>query len=410
MPAVPVEQLTLRSGVEKWKPDVLVSADPGVVEPSWYCELSTRGANAITRPRVQSGRSGALSSALRVGPGVVVSMTDSVESVSVGGRVIGDGVVVAVNEHAVASAPAPTVSPAAISARTRRPYPCTVSTPKIVLFYVFTPLPDPDAIRLWQQAVCEQHGLTGRIIVSPHGINATVGGDIRQVKRYVKATRSYPAFKNADIKWSDGTGHDFPRLSVRVRPEIVSFGVPDEVRVDADGVVGGGIRLTPREVNDLVEKRRDVVFLDGRNRIEAELGRFANAVVTDATSTRDFVPILDSGALDHLKHRPVITYCTGGVRCEVLSSLMRARGFGEVYQLDGGIVRYGEQFGDDGLWSGSLYVFDDRMTVEFSDHTDVLGVCARCGTKTNAVANFPDALGRELAVLCPGCQVQVAAG
>ncbi|MFW0792474.1 rhodanese-related sulfurtransferase [Gordonia sp. CPCC 205515] len=283
-----------------------------------------------------------------------------------------------------------------------------MSTPKIVLFYVFTPLPDPDAIRLWQQAVCEQHGLLGRIIVSPHGINATVGGDIGRVKRYVKATRAYPAFKNADIKWSDGTGHDFPRLTVRVRPEIVTFGVPDEVRVDADGVVGGGTHLTPQQVHDLVEQRGDeVVFLDGRNGIEAELGRFSGAVVTEAQTTRDFVPILDSGALDHLKDRPVITYCTGGVRCEVLSSLMRARGFRDVYQLDGGIVRYGEEFGDDGLWEGSLYVFDDRMTVDFSDHAAVIGTCTRCGASTNAVANYPDELGRDLAVLCVDCQAAV---
>ncbi|ROZ93793.1 rhodanese-related sulfurtransferase [Gordonia sp. OPL2] len=284
-----------------------------------------------------------------------------------------------------------------------------MSTPKIVLFYVFTPLSDPEAIRLWQQAVCEQHGLRGRIIVSPHGINSTVGGDITQVKKYVKATRSYPAFKNADIKWSDGAGDDFPRLSVRVRPEIVTFGVPDEVAVDGDGVVGGGARLSPQEVHALVADRGgEVVFFDGRNRIEAEVGHFDGAVITEATSTRDFVPLLDSGRYDDLKDRPVVTYCTGGVRCEVLTSLMRARGFQEVYQLDGGIVRYGEEFGDGGLWQGSLYVFDDRMTIDFSDDAAIVGSCARCGTATNAVANFPDALGRELAVLCPSCQSEVA--
>ncbi|MEE4021838.1 rhodanese-related sulfurtransferase [Gordonia sp. PKS22-38] len=284
-----------------------------------------------------------------------------------------------------------------------------MSTPKIVLFYVFTPLADPEAIRLWQQALCEQHGLRGRIIVSPHGINSTVGGDIRQVKRYVRATRSYPAFADADIKWSDGTGDDFPRLSVRVRPEIVTFGVPEEVRVDTDGVVGGGTHLTPREVHDLIAERGDdVVFFDGRNRIEAEVGRFSGAIVTDAQTTRDFVPLLDSGRFDHLKDRPVVTYCTGGVRCEVLSGLMRSRGFREVYQLDGGIVRYGEEFGDDGLWQGSLYVFDNRMTVDFSDHAAVIGTCTRCGSPTKAVANYPDSLGRDLAVLCADCQREVA--
>jgi len=279
-----------------------------------------------------------------------------------------------------------------------------VATPKIVLFYVFTPLADPEAIRLWQQAVGESAGVTGRIIVSTHGINATVGGDISEVKQYVRATRRYPRFADADIKWSDGTGTDFPRLSVKVRPEIVTFGVPGEVEVDEHGVVGGGTRLTPEQLHRLVADRGDdLVFFDGRNAIEAQVGRFKNAVVPPVETTRDFVPLLDSGAFDELKDRAVVTYCTGGVRCEVLTRLMRARGFGEVYQLDGGIVRYGETYGDDGLWEGSMYVFDDRMTVDFSDHTEVIGRCGECGAPTSNIENYPDRLGRELRVVCPDC-------
>ncbi|WP_448221656.1 oxygen-dependent tRNA uridine(34) hydroxylase TrhO [Gordonia iterans] len=280
-----------------------------------------------------------------------------------------------------------------------------MATPKIVLFYVFTPLPDPDAIRLWQSAVCESLGLRGRIIVSSHGINATVGGDLPDVKRYVRATRGYPAFRNADVKWSEGAGDDFPRLSVKVRPEIVSFGAPDALVVTADGLVGGGARLSPEGVHRLVEECGDeVVFLDGRNAIEAEIGRFAGAVIPPVSTTRDFVPLIESGALDHLKERPVVTYCTGGVRCEVLSVLLRNRGFSEVYQLDGGIVRYGERFGDDGLWEGSLYVFDKRMSVDFSDRARVIGRCRECDAPTNRVVNHPDRLGRELAVLCTDCR------
>ncbi|MFT4126849.1 MAG: rhodanese-related sulfurtransferase [Gordonia sp. (in: high G+C Gram-positive bacteria)] len=279
-----------------------------------------------------------------------------------------------------------------------------MSTPKIVLFYVFTPLPDPEAIRLWQQSVCESLGLRGRIIVSRHGINATVGGELAHVKRYVRATKGYPPFAGADIKWSEGTGDDFPRLSVRVRPEIVTFGAPDELTVDTGGVVGGGTRLTPRDLHRLVAERGDeVVFFDGRNRIESQLGRFVGAITPPVETTREFVPLLDSGVYDGYRDRPVVTYCTGGVRCEVLTALMRHRGFTEVYQLDGGIVRYGEEFGDGGLWEGSLYVFDSRMTVGFSDAPAVCSACVDCGTPTANVANHPDRLGRELAVICPGC-------
>ncbi|TQC44651.1 rhodanese-related sulfurtransferase [Rhodococcus sp. WS4] len=279
-----------------------------------------------------------------------------------------------------------------------------MAVPKIVLFYVFTPLADPEAIRLWQYTLAEAHNLTGRILVSEHGINATVGGDIRDVKRYVKGTRSYAPFKDADIKWSDGLGDDFPRLSVKVRSEIVTFGAPGELKVDANGVVGGGTHLVPEEVHRLVEGRGDdVVFFDGRNAFEAEIGRFKDAVVPDVSTTRDFVHELDSGKYDHLKDKAVVTYCTGGVRCEVLSSLMRARGFGEVYQMDGGIVRYGETFGDTSLWEGSLYVFDKRMNIEFSDQAKTLGRCTECDGPTSRYENLPDDRDRELVLVCDRC-------
>jgi UPF0176 protein len=169
-------------------------------------------------------------------------------------------------------------------------------------------------------------------------------------------------------------------------------------------VVGGGARLTPDALHGLVAERGDeVVFLDGRNALEAGIGRFRDAIVPAAETTRDFVGLLDSGAYDHLKDRPVVTYCTGGVRCEVLSSLMANRGFGEVYQLDGGVVRYGERFGDDGLWEGSLYVFDGRGSVDFSDHAAVIGRCAGCDAPTNRTANCPDASCRAQFVVCESC-------
>src|SRR5690606_38136185 len=121
-----------------------------------------------------------------------------------------------------------------------------------------------------------------------------------------------------------------------------------------------------------------VVMFDGRNAFEAEIGRFRGAVVPDVRTTREFVAELDSGRYDHLRGRPIVTYCTGGIRCEFLSALMTRRGFGEVYQLDGGIVRYGEEFGSAGLWEGSLYVFDQRMHVEFDGTATSLGTCEEC--------------------------------
>ncbi len=282
---------------------------------------------------------------------------------------------------------------------------------KILLYYAFTPLADPDAVRLWQRDLAESLGLRGRILISEHGLNGTLGGELRALKRYVRRTRDYPAFKHIDFKWSEGTGLDddgrsldFPKLSVKVRDEIVSFGAPGELRVDDAGVVGGGTKLSPDELHALVAERGDeVVFFDGRNALEAAIGRFRDAIVPDVETTRDFVAELDSGKYDGLKGQPIVTYCTGGIRCEVLSSLMTSRGFGEVYQLDGGIVRYGERFGDDGLWEGSLYVFDGRGSVDFSDHAAVIGTCGTCGSPTRRTANCADAACRTQLVACASC-------
>ncbi|MEA9999769.1 rhodanese-related sulfurtransferase [Cryobacterium sp. RTS3] len=286
-----------------------------------------------------------------------------------------------------------------------------MAIPKILLYYVFTPLADPEAVRLWQRGLCEALGLRGRILISKDGINGTVGGDLPAVKRYVRTTREYPAFRDIDFKWSEGTGLDeaglsldFPRLVVKVREEIVSFGAPGELTVTGAGVQGGGTRLDPAALHELVAERGDdLVFFDGRNSFEAEIGRFRGAVVPDVATTRDFAAELDSGRYDHLKDRPVVTYCTGGIRCEVLSSLMKDRGFGEVYQLDGGIVRYGEAYGNSGLWDGSLYVFDQRMSVDFAGDTAVLGRCACCAAATNQMMNCREPSCREQLVVCRDC-------
>jgi UPF0176 protein len=275
---------------------------------------------------------------------------------------------------------------------------------KIVLFYGFTPITDTNAVRLWQRDLCGGLGLTGRILVSPHGLNVTVGGPMTAVKRYVAKTREFPGLRDIDVKWSDGATGDFPRLSVKARDEIVSFGVPNELKIDHSGLIGGGTHLSPDQVHELVAARGDdVVFFDGRNEFESRIGRFRDAVIPPAETTHDFVALLDSGAYDHLKDRPIVTYCTGGVRCEILSVLMRNRGFSEVYQIEGGIVRYGQRFGNEGLWDGSLYVFDKRMHVDFAPDPAVLGRCATCADPTNDFHNCSDPGCTTLTLLCQAC-------
>ena len=276
---------------------------------------------------------------------------------------------------------------------------------KILLYYIFTPLADPEAVRLWQKTLGERLELRGRIIISKHGLNGTVGGDIENLKRYVKETKSYAPFKRIVFKWSEGSRDDFPKLSVKVRDEIVTFGVADELQVDEHGVVGGGKHLSPAGVHTLVEERGDdVVFFDGRNAYEAAVGKFKNAVVPNTRTTRDFLQELEDDTYATIKNKPVVTYCTGGIRCEVLSSLMKSRGFTEVYQLDGGIAKYGETYGDNGLWEGSLYVFDDRKGMKFTDKAIDIGSCLRCDGHTSNYENCARKTCNKLILLCDQCR------
>jgi UPF0176 protein len=274
----------------------------------------------------------------------------------------------------------------------------------VILYYGFTPISDPDAMMLWQKEMCQSLGLTGRILISKHGINGTLGGEMAALKKYVSKTRKYPGFKKITFKWSEGTGSDFPRLSIRVRPELVAFGDPDLIEVDENGVVGGGTHIRPDQLAVLVKERGDdVVFFDGRNAFEAEIGKFKGAIVPDVTTSRDFIEEIESGKYDDIKDKPVVTYCTGGIRCEILSAVMVKNGFKEVYQIDGGIVKYGNAFGDDGLWEGSLYIFDSRMKMEFSDHAKVIGKCEKCEASTNLFRNCKTASCHQLILLCDTC-------
>lgn len=277
---------------------------------------------------------------------------------------------------------------------------------KILLYYKFTPVADPEAVKLWQKTLADSLNLRGRILISRHGINGTVGGDVADLKLYIKQTKQFAGFKDVVFKWSDGGREDFPRMSVKARRELVGFkNSDDEFDVDMDGVIGGGKHLKPKQVHDLLEKHgEDVVFFDGRNAHEAKIGKFKNAVIPNTSTSRDFIAELESDKYDDIKDKQVITYCTGGIRCEVISAMMKKRGFKNVYQIDGGIAKYGEAYGDDGLWEGSLRVFDNRMTIQFSDNAKVIGECTHCQDNTSNFENCAYTECNELVLICEQCR------
>jgi UPF0176 protein len=274
---------------------------------------------------------------------------------------------------------------------------------KIILYYKFTPLADPHVTMLWQRELCTRLNLKGRILVSKHGINGTLGGSIEDLREYKREMNRSIIFTGITYKWSDGTGKDFPKLKVKVKEEIVAFGAPDEIIVTEEGVVNGGTHLNPAQVNKLVEDRGDeVIFYDGRNMYEAQIGRFKNTIIPKTRTSRDFIKDIEQGEISKYKDRPIVSYCTGGIRCEILSAMMKNRGYQEVYQIDGGIVKYGEKFKDDGLWEGKLFVFDDRMKMGFSEKSKDIAVCEKCAKQTSNLVNSTN-VRRKLHVVCEDC-------
>lgn len=276
--------------------------------------------------------------------------------------------------------------------------------PKVILYYKFVPVADPNITMRWQKELCTRLKLKGRIIISPHGINGTLGGGIENLREYKREMNRSIVFKNIMYKWSDGTGDDFPKLSVKVKDELVAFKASDELVVSERGVENGGVHLKPEQVHKLIQERGDeVVFFDGRNAYEAQVGRFKNAVVPEVKTTPDFLKDLEDPKYEAIKNRPIITYCTGGIRCEILSVLMKNRGFKEVYQIDGGIVKYGEKYGDDGFWEGNLYIFDGRMNHKFSSKAKDIGDCVHCQNKTSRFINCADKSCNQLCLVCSLC-------
>ncbi len=262
----------------------------------------------------------------------------------------------------------------------------------VLLYYKYVALPDPEAERLAQRELCERLGLKGRILLAAEGINGTVAGSAASADAYIEAMNRHPLFGGIEYKRDDSATIPFPRLRIKVRPEIVTLGVD----IDA---ANAGAKLTPAQFHDLVQDP-DVVVLDARNNYESAIGKFRGAITPDISLFKDFPAALDR--YKDLKAKTVVTYCTGGIRCEKASALMKQRGFKQVYQLEGGIVGYAKAY-PEGAFEGECFVFDERMSVGFNDHPAALGACRFCASPTNAYRNCANPECNDLMLVCSNC-------
>jgi len=267
----------------------------------------------------------------------------------------------------------------------------------ILLFYKYVPIQYPLEIQKWQKKLCTDLGLTGRILLAHEGINGTVGGSDDATQAYIKAMTEHPLFGGIDFKTAPGGSEAFPRMKISVKNEIVHLGI-DPAELTA---TQGGEHLTPQQTHDLLSNPpENLVVLDGRNNYEAAVGKFQNAITPDIRYFRQFPQYIDEN-VDQFKDKTVLMYCTGGIRCERASAYLAQKGVAEkIYQVEGGIHRYIEQF-PDGHFRGKNYVFDNRITVTVN--SDILSNCLNCPTPSAEYFNCLNALCNKHFTSCPNC-------
>lgn len=281
----------------------------------------------------------------------------------------------------------------------------------ILLFYKYTPIKEPEKLMQDQKVLCQRLGLKGRIIIAKEGINATLEGIKENTEKYLADLFSHPGFTNIHIKQSEGTGNAFPKLSVKVRSEIVTTHLKER---DIDPTKITGKYLSAEELHEWFCAGREFYIVDMRNDYEQAVGVFRGSLKSGMKNFRNLPEVLDS--IEHLKHKTILTVCTGGVRCEKASGFLLSNGFSDVYQLYGGIVTYMEKYPGE-HFIGSLYVFDNRLVMGFNmDDPDreILGRCVVCNTPSEHFINCKDGfchrhficcekcLKGEEAILCPG--------
>ncbi|WP_026571406.1 MULTISPECIES: rhodanese-related sulfurtransferase [Sediminibacillus] len=229
---------------------------------------------------------------------------------------------------------------------------------QVLLYYNYVPIEDPETYAAEHLKYCKELGLKGRILVAEEGINGTVSGTVEQTNKYMDDMHADPRFADMVFKVDEADGHAFKKMHVRPRPELVTLRLEDDI----DPNETTGQYLSPQEFYEAMRDENTVV-LDARNDYEYDLGHFRGAIRPDIETFRELPEWVEENK-DKLEGKKVLTYCTGGIRCEKFSGWLVKEGFEDVGQLHGGIVTYGKDPEVQGeLWDGQLYVFDERISV-----------------------------------------------
>ena len=229
--------------------------------------------------------------------------------------------------------------------------------------YKFTPLDDLEARRQALLDACRAQAVKGTILLAPEGINFFLAGTRAQLAAVLEVLRTLPGLADLAPKESPSSDRPFKRMLVKVKKEIIAFGVPG-----VDPARAPSPKLKAAELKRWLDEGRPVVLLDTRNVYEVRMGTFRGALAPPIWNFRDFPRAVADLPAD-LKDRPVVMFCTGGIRCEKAGPYMESLGYKDIHQLDGGILKY---------YEGECFVFDERVGVDAALRPTRSVVCFNC--------------------------------
>ncbi len=267
-------------------------------------------------------------------------------------------------------------------------------------FYKYAKIADPQAFRDDLYKTWEKLGVFGRTYVAQEGINAQISLPESHFEAFKTHLFSIPFLNNIRLNIAiEDDGKSFYKLKIKVRDKIVADGLED----DKFDVTKGGKHVDATAFNELTDKE-ETIIVDMRNHYESEVGHFENAITPDVDTFRDSLPII-ADMLEEHKEKPIVMYCTGGIRCEKASAYMKYKGFENVYQLDGGIIEYTRQVKSQGLdnkFKGKNFVFDERLGERISN--EVISQCHQCGAPCDTHVNCANVACNLLFLQCDDCK------
>lgn len=271
-----------------------------------------------------------------------------------------------------------------------------------LLYYCYSKIEGAEQFASDHLQFCKSLNLFGRIIVADEGLNGTVSGTDESCKIYMDTLHADPRFSKIDFKVDDVEEPSFIKMHCRYKAEIVFSGLRDPSVINPE--IKTGIHLEPQDFVKMKDDD-DVVIVDVRSNYEHSIGRFKNAITFDIENFRDFPQQINE--LAKFKNKKIVTYCTGGIKCEKASALLLHEGFENVYQLHGGIIKYGKEAGGEDF-EGKCYVFDNRVAVDVNSvNPKVISICRNCGTNTTKMINCANPECNEHFTQCDACGEQL---